>query len=88
MQKKTSLADDAARHSSLFRHADFMGLWTGETISEFGSKVGGVAIGFLAVITLHATPAQMGMLAAWRTVPAILFSLFAGVSVDRLGGVR
>jgi MFS family permease len=83
-QEKIILADDAPRHSSLFRHADFMKLWTGETISEFGSKVGGVAISFLAVIALHATPAQMGMLAVWRTVPAILFSLFAGVWVDRL----
>ncbi len=69
---------------SLFRHADFMKLWTGETISEFGSKVGGVAISFLAVIALHATPAQMATLAVWRTVPALLFSLFAGVWVDRL----
>ena len=69
---------------SLFRHADFMKLWTGETISEFGSKVGGVAVSFLAVIALHATPAQMAALAVWRTVPALLFSLFAGVWVDRL----
>jgi predicted MFS family arabinose efflux permease len=73
-----------ARPHSLFRHADFMKLWTGETISEFGSKVGGVAISFLAVIALHATPAQMAALAVWRTVPALLFSLFAGVWVDRL----
>jgi len=69
---------------SLFRHPDFMKLWTGETISDFGSKVGGVAISFLAVIALHATPAQMAALAIWRTVPALLFSLFAGVWVDRL----
>ena len=61
-----------------------MKLWTGETISEFGSKVGGVAVSFLAVIALHATPAQMAALAVWRTVPALLFSLFAGVWVDRL----
>jgi hypothetical protein len=73
-----------AKPQSLFRHADFMKLWTGETISEFGSKVGGVAISFLAVIALHATPAQMAALAVWRTVPALLFSLFAGVWVDRL----
>jgi predicted MFS family arabinose efflux permease len=69
---------------SLFWHADFLKLWTGETISEFGSKVGGVAVSFLAVIALHATPAQMAALAVWRTVPALLFSLFAGVWVDRL----
>ena len=73
-----------AKPPSLFRHADFMKLWTGETISEFGSKVGGVALSFLAVIALHATPAQMAALAVWRTVPALLFSLFAGVWVDRL----
>jgi MFS family permease len=69
---------------SLFRHADFMKLWVGETISEFGSKVGGVAISFLAVIALHATPAQMAALAVWRIVPALMFSLFAGVWVDRI----
>ncbi|HLI81572.1 MAG TPA: MFS transporter [Candidatus Binataceae bacterium] len=73
-----------ARPPNLFRHADFMKLWTGETISEFGSKVGGVAISFLAVIALHATPAQMAALAVWRTVPALMFSLFAGVWVDRI----
>ncbi|HVN27840.1 MAG TPA: MFS transporter [Candidatus Binataceae bacterium] len=72
------------KQQSLFRHADFMKLWTGETISEFGSKIGGVAITFLAVIALHATPAQMAALAVWRTVPAIMFSLFAGVWVDRM----
>jgi predicted MFS family arabinose efflux permease len=77
-------AKPSLKPPSLFRHADFMKLWTGETISEFGSKVGGVAISFLAVIALHATPAQMAALAVWRTVPALLFSLFAGVWVDRL----
>ncbi len=72
-----------AKPQSLFRHTDFMKLWTGETISEFGSKVGGVAMSFLAIIALHATPAQMAALMVWRTVPALLFSLFAGVWVDR-----
>ena len=73
-----------AKPQTLFRHADFMKLWTGETISEFGSKVGGVAVSFLAVIALHATPAQMAALAVWRTMPSLLFSLFAGVWVDRI----
>jgi len=74
----------AARPESLFRHSDFMKLWTGETISQFGSVIGGVSISFLAVIALHATPGQMGALTVWRTVPALLFSPFAGVWVDRL----
>jgi len=78
------LAIDAGRSESLFQHRDFMKLWTGETISQFGSVIGGVSISFLAVIALHATPAQMGALTVWRTVPALLFSPFAGVWVDRL----
>ncbi len=89
MDKETNLGSSGAAASevkphSLFQHSDFLKLWTGETISEFGSKVGGVAISFLAVIALHATPTQMAALAVWRTVPALLFSLFAGVWVDRL----
>lgn len=70
--------------NSLLRHADFVKLWTGEAISEFGSKLGGVAMSFLAVISLGATPIQMGILHAFWTAPALLFSLFAGVWVDRL----
>jgi len=75
---------DSGNSQSLFRHRDFMKLWTGETISQFGSMIGGVSISFLAVIGLHATPAQMGALTVWRTVPALVFSPFAGVWVDRL----
>jgi MFS family permease len=77
-------SDDATRPVSLFRHADFMKLWTGETISEFGSFIGGPALGFAAVITLAATPLQMGVLSAAQIAPGLLFSLFAGVWVDRL----
>jgi len=80
----SSATASGGKPQNLFRHPDFIKLWTGETISEFGSKVGGVAISFLAVIALHATPAQMAALAVWRTVPALLFSLFAGVWVDRI----
>jgi MFS family permease len=70
--------------SLLRRHHDFRRLWTGETISVFGSRMGDVAVSFAAVIALGATPIQMGLLAAVRLVPKLLFSLFAGVWVDRV----
>ena len=73
-----------ARVSLLRRHRDFRRLWTGETISVFGSRMGDVAVSFAAVIALGATPIQMGMLAAARLVPRLLFSLVAGVWVDRV----
>src|SRR5262249_31548091 len=70
--------------SLLRRHRDFRRLWTGETISVFGSRMGDVAVSFAAVIAMGATPVQMGLLAVVRLVPKLLFSLFAGVWADRL----
>ena len=70
--------------ASLFLHRDFMKLWTGETVSLFGSRIGSVAVTFAAVITLRATPFQMGLLAAVGNLPALAFSLLAGAWVDRL----
>ncbi|MGO9603921.1 MAG: MFS transporter [Candidatus Binataceae bacterium] len=72
------------RWGRLFRHADFMKLWTGETVSLFGTRIGGVALSFAAVITLRATPFQIGLLAAAGNVPTLVFSLITGAWVDRL----
>ncbi|MGB3550671.1 MAG: MFS transporter, partial [Candidatus Binatus sp.] len=79
-----SIGAPARRSSLLFRHADFMKLWTGETVSLFGTRMGDVAISFAAVIALKATPFQMGLLAGARIVPTLVLSLFAGVWVDRI----
>jgi len=79
-----SINGAASRRSLLFRHADFMKLWTGETISLFGTRMGDVAIGFAAVIALKSTPWQMGILAAARIVPTLVLGLFVGVLVDRI----
>ena len=79
-----SIGAPVRRSSSLFRHADFMKLWTGETVSLFGTRMGDVAISFAAVIALKATPFQMGLLAGARIVPTLVLSLFAGVWVDRI----
>jgi Na+/melibiose symporter-like transporter len=69
---------------SLYRHADFMKLWTGETISLFGTRIGSVAMSFAAVITMRATPFQMGLLSAAGFLPSVVFSLVTGAWVDRL----
>jgi Major Facilitator Superfamily len=79
-----SSIDAIRRRSLLFRHPDFMKLWTGETVSLFGTRMGDVAISFAAVIALKATPFQMGILAAARIVPTLVLGLFVGVWVDRI----
>jgi MFS family permease len=68
---------------TLWRDADFMKLWVGQTISQFGSALSQLALPLIAVITLNASPAEMGLLAAVGTAPSLLVGLFAGVWVDR-----
>jgi predicted MFS family arabinose efflux permease len=72
------------RFSGLWKHPDFLKLWFGQTVSQFGSYITGGALPLIAVLTLDATPAQMGLLSAAGALPVLLFSLFIGVWVDRL----
>ncbi|MDR7419578.1 MAG: MFS transporter [Armatimonadota bacterium] len=76
-------AVDAGPPASLWRHADFMWLWAAQTISLFGSQVTQLAIPLIAVTTLNAAPAQMGILSAVSTAPFLLIGLLAGAWVDR-----
>lgn len=69
---------------SLRRNPDFLKLWAGQAVSELGSTVTRDAIPLLAVLTLGASPFEMGILSALGGLPALIFGIFAGVWVDRL----
>jgi MFS family permease len=69
---------------ALWHHPDFLKLWTGQTISEFGSQISGLAVPILAAKSLHATPFEFAVLGILNFLPFILFALPAGVWVDRL----
>jgi MFS family permease len=68
----------------LWGHADFLKLWTGQSISEVGSQISGLAIPWLAAVELHASPFEFALLGVLGFLPFILFALPAGVWVDRL----
>lgn len=72
------------RLTGLWRNPDFMKLWASQTVSEFGSRITRDALPLVAVITLQATPDQMGWLTALTSLPILLFGLYAGVLVDRV----
>ena len=72
------------RPSPIWGQKQFVRFWLGESISMIGSSVTGFALPLVAVITLNATPGQMGVLRAVGAAPAILLGLFAGVWVDRV----
>jgi MFS family permease len=68
----------------LWRHPDFVRLWSAHTISRFGSEVSQLAIPLTAALVLNASAFQMGLLGTFEFAPFLLLSLFAGVWVDRL----
>jgi MFS family permease len=70
--------------SGLWQHPDFMKLWAGQTVSEFGSRITREGLPLIAVTLLSATPEQMGLLTAIGSLPILIFGLMAGVWVDRL----
>lgn len=70
--------------SGLAADSEFLKLWVGETISDFGDQITLLAIPLTAVIVLKASAFEMGLLAAVGTAPTALFSLPVGVWVDRL----
>jgi Na+/melibiose symporter-like transporter len=71
------------RSRSLWRHRDFMLLWSGQSISMTGTQVSQLAIPFVALAVLRASPLQISLLAAAGYLPYLLASLPAGAFVDR-----
>jgi MFS family permease len=72
------------RFTGLWRHPDFLKLWAGQTISQFGSLISRFALPLVAVLTLDASPAQVAALQIAEIAPGLLVGLFAGACVDRL----
>ncbi|GAA2581478.1 MFS transporter [Actinomadura fulvescens] len=69
--------------ASLWRNADYVKFWSGETISQFGSQVTLLALPLTAVLTLDASPFEMGVLNAASYLPFLVLTLFVGVLIDR-----
>ena len=68
----------------LWRDREFLKLWGGQGISELGSQVSQLALPTVAILLLHATPFQVGVLAAFEFLAFPALGLIAGVWVDRL----
>src|SRR4029453_13410782 len=69
---------------TLWRHADFMKLWTGQTISRLGSVVTRTAVPLVALLVLGAGPLEMAFLVVAQSLAVLLVGLVAGAWVDRL----
>lgn len=67
----------------LWKHPDFMRLWSAQAVSAFGARITREGLPLAAVMTLDATPAQLGILAALSMGPGLVVGLLAGGFVDR-----
>lgn len=66
----------------LWGHADFLKLWAAQAVSSFGSRITREGLPLVAILTLHASPAQLGILAALARGPGLVVGVFAGGWVD------
>jgi MFS family permease len=67
---------------SPFLHRDFRLLLAGQTTSQVGAQISGVAVPLLAVLTLHASTLKVGLVTASGTVAFALIGLSAGAWID------
>jgi hypothetical protein len=76
--------DEGRRFGGLLRQRDFCLFWTGETVNQLGSAMALMGVPLLAVLFLHATTFEVGLLAAAAYLPWLVVGLPAGAWVDRL----
>jgi predicted MFS family arabinose efflux permease len=69
---------------SLWRHADFLKLWTGQTVSRLGSVVTRTALPLVALLVLGAGPRELAYLVISASAGVLVVGLAAGAWVDRL----
>jgi MFS family permease len=72
----------------LTRQPLFVRYWVGQTISVFGDQISALAIPLTAILALHASAFEVGVLTALAWLPHLLFSLPAGVWIDRRANRR
>src|SRR6266702_346870 len=77
-----------SRVPPLLRRRVFRLYWSAQSISMLGDQVTGVALPLAGVLTLHATPPQMGVLTALVWAPNLALALHAGALADRWGRRR
>jgi len=67
----------------LTRQPLFLRFWAGQTVSVFGDQISALAIPLTAILALDASALEVGILASLTWLPHLLFSLPAGVWIDR-----
>ena len=71
-------------NNDLLRDLVYRRLWTSILFSSFGAQITMLALPLTAVVLLHASPTQMGILIFMESLPFVILSLPSGVWLDRV----
>ena len=76
-------AADQKPTARLLRNRDFISLWAGQSVSLIGSSVSFIGLPLVAVLILHVSPFQLGLISAVEVLPPVVVGPFVGPLVDR-----
>ena len=84
MTDQPTPAEVVRRRGGLWHHHDFRRLWIGETVSQFGTQISQLAIPLVAILVVHATTFEVGLLTTFEFLAFLVVGLPAGAWVDRM----
>ena len=77
-------APSPAPKGSLWRDGNFLTMWGGQALSQFGAQITELALPVLAVLILNATEWEVGLLNAAQVAAFLVVGLPAGAWIDRM----
>jgi predicted MFS family arabinose efflux permease len=77
-------AAESPDSGSIFKNRHYRFLFTAAAASKLGIQISYLAVPLLAVLVLHASAGQVGILATLATLPYLIIGLPAGALVDRV----
>jgi len=81
--ERNGQSEDEASRSGSWRAA-FQLLWAGQTVSGLGSEITRLALPLAAVLVLHVSTFEVGVLSAAGYLPLLVLGVPAGVWIDRV----
>jgi MFS family permease len=72
------------RRGGLWHHLEFRRLWAGETVSQFGTMISQLALPLVAILVVHASTFEVGLLTALETAAFLAVGLPVGAWVERM----
>src|SRR3954467_5353380 len=84
MTDQPTTAERGRGGGGLWHPLDSRRLWIGETVSQFGTMVSQLALPLVAILVVHASTFEVGLLTALETAAFLVVGLPAGAWVDRM----